>query len=94
METVIQQSAQFAAGFDHVFVSFDIDSLDATLVPGTGTPVAGGLSVAEAGKLLNHLYRLTNLAAIEITEINPKIEHDTTLYNVYEVIKHMARVNE
>jgi agmatinase len=37
---------------DKVYVSFDIDGLDPTLCPNTGTPVPGGLSYAEALGLL------------------------------------------
>lgn len=35
-----------------VYVSFDIDGLDPSLCPGTGTPVPGGLSFSEATSLL------------------------------------------
>jgi agmatinase len=35
-----------------VYVSFDIDGLDPSLCPGTGTPVPGGLSFPEATALL------------------------------------------
>lgn len=35
-----------------VYVSFDIDGLDPTLCPNTGTPVPGGLSFAEATAVL------------------------------------------
>jgi agmatinase len=35
-----------------VYISFDIDGLDPALCPGTGTPVPGGLSFAEAQALL------------------------------------------
>jgi agmatinase len=40
---------------DKVYVSFDIDGLDPSLCPGTGTPVAGGLSLAHAFYLLKQL---------------------------------------
>lgn len=36
-----------------VYISFDIDGLDPSLCPGTGTPVPGGLSYAEANALLD-----------------------------------------
>lgn len=35
-----------------VYVSFDIDGLDPSLCPGTGTPVPGGLSFSRAASLL------------------------------------------
>jgi agmatinase len=40
-----------------VYVSFDIDGLDPTLCPGTGTPVPGGLRFDEALELLAALHR-------------------------------------
>lgn len=38
---------------DHVYITFDIDGLDATLCPHTGTPVPGGLFFDEVTYLLN-----------------------------------------
>jgi agmatinase len=40
---------------EHVYVSFDIDGLDPSLCPHTGTPVPGGLSFAEATFILREL---------------------------------------
>jgi len=37
---------------EKVWVSFDIDGLDPSMCPGTGTPVPGGLSFRQAGSLL------------------------------------------
>ncbi len=45
-KNVIEQLPQ------EVYVSFDIDGLDPSLCPGTGTPVPGGLTFAEAHALL------------------------------------------
>lgn len=39
----------------NVYISFDIDGLDPTLCPGTGTPVAGGLSLPQSFYLLKLL---------------------------------------
>jgi len=51
-----------------VFVSFDIDALDSTLVPCTGTSVPNGLEEIHVIKLLNSL---ENLKCLEIVEYNP-----------------------
>lgn len=40
---------------DTVYISFDIDSLDPSLCPNTGTPVPGGLSFNQASLLLDAL---------------------------------------
>lgn len=37
---------------EHVYISFDIDGLEPSLCPGTGTPVPGGLSYDEAVYLI------------------------------------------
>ncbi|MFZ5939257.1 MAG: agmatinase family protein [Bacteroidota bacterium] len=42
---------------ERVYVSFDIDGLDPSLCPGTGTPVPGGLSYSEAVFLLRELVK-------------------------------------
>src|SRR6185437_12043890 len=39
----------------HVYLSFDIDGLDPSLCPHTGTPVPGGLSFREAAALLAYV---------------------------------------
>ena len=65
---------------DRIYISFDIDSLDKALVPGTGTPVEEGLSKEEAIALNTHFFtNLSNsnlsICGWEITEVNPKLDH-------------------
>lgn len=61
---------------DVLYVSFDIDSLDAKLVPGTGTPVKNGLHVNETTKFLKEILRDPRLACFEVTEINPLLDKE------------------
>jgi len=42
---------------EHVYLSFDIDGLDPSLCPGTGTPVPGGIAYREAVFLLRELVK-------------------------------------
>ncbi|MCB9230211.1 MAG: arginase [Bacteroidia bacterium] len=60
---------------DIIYVSFDIDSLDSRIVPGTGTPVDDGLSYTQAATLLKLLWKSEKLAALEFTEVNPLLDH-------------------
>lgn len=53
-----------------VFLSFDIDCLDPSFAPGTGTPVPGGLTTYEVQKLLQGL-RIKNLVGADIVEVCP-----------------------
>lgn len=73
---------------DVLYVSFDIDSLDKSLVPGTGTPVEGGLTLNEARKMLNIFLKDPRLACFEITEINPLLDsNNETAIRIYPIFK-------
>lgn len=57
---------------DVVYLSWDIDGLDPTLCPSTGTPVPGGLSWNEAIALLRALLRANKrIAGLDLCEIAP-----------------------
>ena len=53
-----------------VYLTFDIDSLDPSAAPGTGTPVIGGPSSAQMRKLLYELRGL-NVVAADLVEVLP-----------------------
>ena len=54
-------------------LSFDIDGLDQSLVPATGTPVPDGLSMEEAELVIQSVKSDFNLVACEIVEFNPDL---------------------
>ena len=55
-----------------VYLSWDIDGLDPTLCPGTGTPVPGGLSWNEAIGLLRALVRAKKrIVGLDLCEVSP-----------------------
>lgn len=55
-----------------VYVSFDIDALDPSLCPHTGTPVPGGLSFAQASLLLESLWRSgRKVVGFDLVEVAP-----------------------
>ena len=57
-----------------VYVSFDIDSVDPAFAPGTGTPVCGGLTSAQALALLRGLGDLDPVG-MDIVEVAPAYDH-------------------
>ncbi len=57
-------------GAEAVFLSFDIDSIDAGFVPGTGSPEPGGLLPREALKALRMVAR-EGICGMEVVEIAP-----------------------
>ena len=59
---------------DPVYITFDVDCLDPAFAPGTGTPVVGGLSTAQALPILHSLGDL-NLIGMDIVEVAPAYDH-------------------
>jgi len=53
-----------------VYISFDIDCLDPAFAPGTGTPVAGGMTTFEALQTLRGLRGL-NVIGGDVVEVSP-----------------------
>lgn len=57
---------------DEIYLSWDIDGLDPTLCPGTGTPVPGGLSWNEAIGLLRAIRRSgKRIIGLDLCEVAP-----------------------
>ncbi|MFD1554573.1 agmatinase [Paraburkholderia silviterrae] len=52
------------------YLTFDIDCLDPAFAPGTGTPVAGGLSSAQALAIVRGL-EAVNLVGADVVEVAP-----------------------
>ncbi|KAM4525391.1 arginase-1 [Odontesthes bonariensis] len=60
-----------ARGNKPVHLSYDIDAIDPSVTPATGTPVVGGLSYREGLYITEHLCRTGLLSAIDLVEVNP-----------------------
>ena len=60
-----------------VYLSFDIDCLDPSYAPGTGTPVCGGLTTHQAIQIIRGLCGI-NLIGMDIVEVAP-------IYDVGEI---------
>jgi agmatinase len=56
------------------YLTFDIDALDPAFAPGTGTPVAGGLSSREALLMLRGLAPV-NFVGFDVMEVSPPYDH-------------------
>lgn len=67
----------------NVYVSFDIDGLDPSYCPSTGTPVPGGLSYDEATYILEELARSgRRVVGFDLTEVAPGPDGDEWDANV------------
>ena len=66
----IAEQVRALVGDRPCYLTFDIDCLDPSFAPGTGTPVVGGLSTHQALQLLQHL-RGINLVGMDVVEVAP-----------------------
>lgn len=83
MAAVIQEllSALKESQVQHVHLSYDIDSLDKTLVPGTGTPVEDGLGIEESQDLIRAILGTKLVGSIDFVEFNPVIDRENQTLN-------------
>ncbi len=56
---------------ENLYITFDIDVMDPSQAPGTGTPEVGGLFYAEARECLERLVEKCNLVAFDMVEVAP-----------------------
>lgn len=85
---VAKQVREYLRNCDIIYVSFDVDSIDSSIIKGTGTPVPNGFSLAEVSKLLEAICKDPRVACFEITEINPLLdENNETARKVFPVFK-------
>jgi arginase len=73
-EAVAQACLDYLGEVDMLYISFDVDSMDAAICMGTGTPVPGGLSADEASRLNRRLVSDPRVVCWEICEINPELD--------------------
>ncbi|CAB9503135.1 Probable agmatinase 2 [Seminavis robusta] len=75
IEKVAEMALELAwDGCDAVYMSYDIDSIEAAFVPGTGWPEPGGLLPREALKLVG-LVAKEGLCGMEVVEVSPPYDH-------------------
>lgn len=75
MRAIMQEAIGFAqAGTAGFHVSFDLDGMDPRDVPGTGTPVKGGISWREANLLMEMVSDTGRMTSLEVTELNPILD--------------------
>ena len=94
----VAEEARRVAGEGPLYLSFDIDSLDPSQAPGTGTPEAGGLMMTEVLRLLRGLRGLDFVGA-DLVEVAPAFDPGTlTAFNgasvIFELLCLLAEARE
>src|SRR5699024_4891619 len=60
---------------ENVFITFDLDALDPSLLPATGTPEPGGLHWYETLEFLRRVFEETNVVGFDLMELCPNENH-------------------
>jgi len=57
-----------------VYITIDVDVLDPSIMPGTGTPEAGGITFNEIMGAIDEFQKLTNIVGIDLVELSPSLD--------------------
>ncbi|MBF0784571.1 arginase family protein [Muribacter muris] len=88
LDNVLNMVAQQFEAVDLLYVTFDVDALDAELIPCTGTPEPNGFREQEVAQILQAVLGSPKLAMFEITELNPALSVNSQDYErVYRLFK-------
>lgn len=58
----------------NVFVTIDIDGLDPSIAPGTGSPTVDGLLYHEVRSILQGVTKIGNVVGFDLVEVNPMVD--------------------
>jgi arginase len=71
MDTALKEARE---NVDKLYISFDVDVIDPAFIPGTGTPVPGGLTMREAIPIVRGLCAQNDIIGFEIVELDPLLD--------------------
>ena len=69
----------------NIYLSIDVDGFDPAYMPGTGTPVQGGLEWWYGMELIERAVREKNLVAADIVEVSPMRDSVLTEYGAAQL---------
>jgi arginase len=77
IEAVLDEALDIAtAGTSGFGVSIDLDVVEPDEAPHVGTPVDGGVTSIELARALEDVAGRPGLAAVELVEYSPRLDHD------------------
>lgn len=82
VENIVRSVIRYLADCTDIYVSFDVDSLDAAISKGTGTPVGNGLREREAEDLVSKLMQNHKVCCFEIAEVNPTLDKENLMAEI------------
>lgn len=96
-ESIVRAALRYLSDCTDIFISFDVDSLDASISKGTGTPVSNGLKEREAEDLISKFMQNRKVCCFEITEVNPTLDKENLMaeiaFNILQRSVNMLMMN-
>ena len=74
MRRVMEEALEGVDADTHLHVSFDVDMLDPSIAPGTGTRVPGGVNYREAQLMMEMIADTGRMASLDLVEVNPALD--------------------
>lgn len=74
-----------------IHLSFDVDALDPSVAPSTGTPVRGGLTFREGHYICEAIAETGLLIALDIMEVNPSLQDQKAVQDTVNVGRSLTR---
>jgi guanidinopropionase len=69
----VMAEARSTVGSSATYISFDIDAVDPSFAPGTGTPEIGGITAYHAQKMVRALAGL-DIVGADLVEVSPPLD--------------------
>lgn len=93
IKTIVERIFSDLSNCKHIYVSFDVDSIDPVYLPGTGTPAENGLSFEQALQLNMQLLKNEKVCCWEIAEINPLLDQTKkgTAY-IFQILERVTKM--
>ena len=91
IQTCIAEAVEKLTKCDHIYLSFDVDSLDCDFVSeGTGTPVPFGFTPGEVKIILSGFLATGKVVCAEFAEINPILDTkgNRMAETAFDILKH------
>ena len=79
------------------YLTFDIDGIDSTFAPGTGTPEVGGFNVRESQMIIRALNKI-NFTGADVVEVSPPFDVNNMTSHVgatiaFEILCTLTKTN-
>lgn len=82
---VMEMALEYLGEDCPLHLTFDVDGLDPSVAPATGTPVRGGLTFREGHYICERIWETGRVVAVDIMEVNPTIGDATAMMQTVSI---------